>query len=50
VYNEELNNLYSSPNIIKVIKSRRMRWREQETHMGEKRNEYKTLVGTPEGN
>jgi hypothetical protein len=42
-------NLYSSPNIIRMIKSRRMRWAGHVARMGEKRNAYKTLVGTPEG-
>jgi hypothetical protein len=37
LHNEELNDLYSSPNIIRVIKSRRMRWAEYVARMGEKR-------------
>jgi hypothetical protein len=49
LYNEELHNLYSSPNIIRMIKSRRMRWAEHVAHMGEKRNAYRILVGKPEG-
>jgi hypothetical protein len=47
--NEELNGLYSSPNIIRVIKSRRMRWVEHVARMGEKRGAYRILVGRPEG-
>jgi hypothetical protein len=41
--------LYSSPSIIKMIKSRRMRWAGHVARMGEKMNAYKTLVGMPEG-
>jgi hypothetical protein len=40
-HNEELHNLYSSPNIIRMIKSRRMRWAGHVGRMGEKRNEYR---------
>jgi hypothetical protein len=47
--NEELHNLYSSPNIIRMIKSRRMRWAGHVARMGETRNAYKILVGKPEG-
>jgi hypothetical protein len=47
--NEELNDLYSSPNIIQVIKSRRMRWAGYVARMGEKRGAYRILVGRPEG-
>jgi hypothetical protein len=47
--NEGLHNLYSSSNIIRVIKSRRMRWAEHATRMGEKRSVYRLLVGKPEG-
>jgi hypothetical protein len=47
--NEELNDLYSSPNIIRVIKSRRMRWAGHVARMGEKRDVYRILVGRPEG-
>jgi hypothetical protein len=47
--NEELHNLYSSPSIIRIIKSRKMRWVEHVARMGEKRNVYKLLVGKPEG-
>jgi hypothetical protein len=49
LHNEELHNLYSSPNIIRVIKSRRMRWAGNLARMREKRNPYKILVGKPEG-
>jgi hypothetical protein len=47
--NEELLNLYSSPSIIRIIKSRRMRWAGHVALMGEKRNVYRILVGKPEG-
>jgi hypothetical protein len=49
LHNEELHNLYSSPNIIRMIKSRRMRWAGHVTPMGETRNAYRILVGKPEG-
>jgi len=49
LHNEELNGLYSSPNILRVIKSRRMRWAGQVAHMGEERGVYRVLVGKPEG-
>jgi hypothetical protein len=49
LHNDELHNLYSSPNIIRVIKSRRMRWAGHVARMGEKRNAYRILVGKPEG-
>jgi hypothetical protein len=49
LHNEELNDLYSSPNIIRVIKSIRMRWAEHIARMGEKRGAYRILVGRPEG-
>jgi hypothetical protein len=49
LHNEELNDLYSSPNIIRVIKSRRMRWAGHVAHMGEGRGAYRILVGRPEG-
>jgi len=45
----ELNNLYSSPNIVQVIKSRRMRWAGHVARMGEGRGVYRVLVGKPEG-
>jgi hypothetical protein len=49
LHNEELHNLYSSPIIIIIIKSRRMRWAGHVARMGEKRNVYRLLVGNPEG-
>jgi len=49
LHNEELNDLYSSPNIVRVIKSRRMRWAWHVTRMGEERGVYRVLVGKPEG-
>jgi hypothetical protein len=49
LHNEELRDLYSSPSIIRIIKSRRMRWAGHVARMGEKRNEYMLLVGKPEG-
>jgi hypothetical protein len=49
LHNEELNDLYSSPDIIWVIKSRRMRWAGHVARMGEKRGAYRVLVGRPEG-
>jgi hypothetical protein len=49
LYNEELHNLYSSPSIIRIIKSRRIRWTGHLAQMGEKRNVYRLLVGKPEG-
>jgi hypothetical protein len=48
LYNEELHNLYCSPSIIRIIKSRRMRWARNLARMGEKKNEYRILVGKPE--
>ena len=44
-----LNDLYSSPNIVRVIKSRRMRWAGHVAHMGEERGVCRVLVGKPEG-
>jgi len=49
LHNEELNNLYSSPNIVQVIKSRRIRWVGHVARMGEGRGVYRVLVGKPEG-
>ena len=49
LHNEEPNDLYSSPNIVRVIKSRRMRWAGHVTRMGEERGVYRVLVGKPEG-
>jgi hypothetical protein len=49
LHNEELHKLYSSQSIIRIIKSRRMRWARHVARMGEKRNVYRLLVGKPEG-
>jgi len=49
LHNEELNDFYSSPNIVRVIKSRRMRWAGYVARMGEKRGVYRVLVWKPEG-
>jgi hypothetical protein len=49
LHNEELHNLYSSPSIIKITKSRTMRWVGHVARMGEKRNVFRLLVGNPEG-
>ena len=49
LHNEELNDLYSSPNIVWVIKSRRIRWARHVARKGEKRGVYTVLVGKPEG-
>ena len=49
LHNEELNYLYSSPNIVLVIKSRRVRWAAHVAHMGEERGSYRVSVGKPEG-
>jgi len=49
LHNEELNNLYSSPNIAQVIKSRIMRWAGHVAQMRERRGIYRGLVGKPEG-
>ena len=49
LHNEELNDLYSSPNIIRMFKLRRMRWEGHVARMGERRGAYKVLVGKPEG-
>jgi hypothetical protein len=48
LHNEELHILYSSPNIIRQIKSRRMRWAGHVVWMGEDRKVYRILVGKPE--
>jgi hypothetical protein len=48
LHNEELRDLYSSPSIIRIIKSRRMRWAGHVARMGDKRNAYRLLVGKPE--
>ena len=49
LHNEELSDWYSSPNIVRVIKSRRMRWAGHVVCMGEERVAYMVLVGKPEG-
>ncbi|KAJ4445250.1 hypothetical protein ANN_07051 [Periplaneta americana] len=49
LYNAELHALYSSPDIIRNIKSRRLRWAGHVARMGESRNAYRMLVGRPEG-
>jgi hypothetical protein len=49
LHNDELHNLHSSPNIIRMIKSRRMRWAGRVVRMREKRNVYGLFVGKPEG-
>jgi len=49
LHNEELNDLFSSPNIVRVIKSRRMRWAGHVARMGEERGVYGVLVGKLEG-
>jgi len=50
LHNEELNDLYPSPNILRVIKSRRIRWAGHVARMGEESGVYRVLVGKPEGN
>ena len=49
MHNEELNDLYSLPIIVRVIKSRRMRWAGHVARMGEERGVYRVLVGKSEG-
>jgi hypothetical protein len=49
LYNYDLRDLYSSPSIIRIIKSRRLRWVGHVARMGVKRNAYRLLVGKPEG-
>jgi hypothetical protein len=49
LHNEELRDLYSSPSIIRIIKSRSMRWAGHVARMRKKRNAYRLLVGKPEG-
>ena len=49
VHNEKLNDLYSSPNIVRVKKSGRMRWAGHVACMGEEKGAYRVLVGKPEG-
>ena len=49
LHKEELNDLYSSPNIVRVIKSRRMRWAGHVARMGEERGLYRVLLGKTGG-
>jgi hypothetical protein len=49
LHDDELHSLYSSPNIVRVIKSRRMRWAGHVARMREGRGVYRVLVGKPEG-
>jgi hypothetical protein len=49
LHNEELHNLYSSPSIIRIIKSKRMIWAGHVARMGARKNAYRILVGKPEG-
>jgi hypothetical protein len=49
LHSGELDDIYCSPNIIRMIKSRRMRWAGREASMGKKINAYMALVGKPEG-
>ena len=49
LHNEELNDLYSLPNIVRVVKSRRMRWAGHVARKGEDRGLHRVLVGKPEG-
>jgi hypothetical protein len=49
LHNDELHNLYSSSNIVRVIKLRRMRWAEHVARMGERKGVYRVLVGMAEG-
>jgi hypothetical protein len=49
LHNEELNDLYSLPNIVRVVKSRRMRWAEHVARMGKHSGVHRVLVGKPDG-
>jgi hypothetical protein len=49
LHNEKLNDLYPLPNIVQVVKLRRMRWAGHVVHMGEDRGVHRVLVGKPEG-
>ena len=49
LHNEELSDLYPLPNIVRVVKSRRMRWAGHVARMGQGRGVYRVLVGKPEG-
>jgi hypothetical protein len=48
LHNEELHNLYCSPSVIRMMKSRKMRWAEHVARVGVKRNTYRILMGEPE--
>jgi hypothetical protein len=50
LHNEELHNLYASPNVIRVVKSRRVKWTRHVARIGEISNTYSVLVGKPKGN
>jgi len=49
LHNEELNDMYCSPNIVQAMKSRGIRWTGQVAHMRQRRSVYRVLVGKPEG-
>jgi len=49
LHNEELSDLYSLPNIVRVVKSRKMRWAGHVAHMGQGRGVHRVLVGKPAG-
>jgi hypothetical protein len=49
LHNVDLHGLYFSPNVIEMINSRSMKWAGLATHIGEKQNAYRFLVGNPEG-
>jgi hypothetical protein len=49
LHHEEFHNLFASPNIIRIIKWRRMRWARHVENMEEMRNAYKIFIGKPEG-
>jgi hypothetical protein len=49
LHNDQLHSLYSSPNVVRVIKARRMRWAGHVARMGEGRGVYRVVVGRPEG-
>jgi hypothetical protein len=49
LHNEKLHDLYFSPSIIRILKTRRMSWAEHVTRMGEKMKAYRLLMGKPEG-
>ena len=49
IHNEELNDLYSSPNIVRMLNPRKMRWAGRVERMEERRGVYRVLVGKPEG-